>query len=58
MVRSVRLGRGGFIVSVGPAEGADSEDGESVTLSTWTHLPWHGRSASILQPPATHRSRA
>jgi hypothetical protein len=44
VVRFVRLGRGGFIVTVAPVGSADDQDVRPVTLTTWTYVLWHGRS--------------
>jgi hypothetical protein len=51
VVRSVRLGRGGFIISVARADGTDQGDERLVTLTAWTPVLRHGRSASGGNPP-------
>jgi hypothetical protein len=43
VVRSVRLGQGGFILSVARAEETAPGDERLVTLTAWTLVVRHGR---------------
>jgi hypothetical protein len=44
VVRSVRLGSGGFIISAAPAAQTAPSDERLVTLTAWTAVMRHGRS--------------